>query len=267
MDELISILVLGLGPIASAVARLLLLAGHAVALQRRAPPKILRRKMSFADAWSQGVATLDGVDARLVRNDRSFLAALRQKNFIPLLTEDATGRWPWDVVIDATGETGGAEAAADFNARLRICLGGGRTAGEDCDLAIAIEGPDPGALIREGRAPAPEKTPGDARISARSLVAAPLSGLFRPAREIGDLVAKDELLGLIDRTPIRSRLAGRIVGLSRECAFASGEPVAEVTIRRDAPFSGVGKDDQALARAVLLAIQMEWSDWAEAPQF
>ena len=223
--------------------------------------------MSFSDAWSQGVATLDGVEARLVRDDRAFLAGLRDRSFVPLLRDDATERWPWDVVVDAASETGGAEETGDFSARLRICLGAGRAAGEDCDLVIATDGPNPGALIRQGRAPAPGKTPGDVSLAARGLAAAPVSGPFRPAREIGDLVRKDEVLGFIDRTPVRSKLDGRILGLSAPSGFVEGEPVAEVTVWLDAPFSGVGKADQTLARAVLLAIQMEWSDWAQAPQF
>ena len=268
MDEPICILVLGLGPIASATARLLLLAGHSVALQRRAPPKVLRRRMSFADAWRKGAAALDGVEARLVRSDRAFLAGLRQKDFIPLVdgrrdAEMAMGR---GCRRDKRNRRR-PRRSGHFSARLRICLGAGRDAGDDCDLVIATDGPDPGALIRKGRAPAPRRTPGDVALSEKSLVAAPFSGTFQPVREIGDRVEKDDVLGLLGPTPVRSRQAGRVLGLANEEVFAEGEPVAEVTIRRDAPVSGVARSDQALARAVHLAIEMEWSGWARAPQF
>jgi hypothetical protein len=50
MSEQTCILVLGLGLYASATARMLFLAGYSVAIQQASDPKVLRRKMSFADA-------------------------------------------------------------------------------------------------------------------------------------------------------------------------------------------------------------------------
>ena len=76
-------LVLGAGPLASASARLLFLAGYGVAMYGRGAPKVLRRQMSFADAWSKGEATLDGVTARRVRSDVEFVIGLIANSSFP----------------------------------------------------------------------------------------------------------------------------------------------------------------------------------------
>jgi len=57
------VLVCGIGEAASAAARRLFGEGYAVALYRATPPRLLRRRMSFADAWFDAQAQLDGVEA------------------------------------------------------------------------------------------------------------------------------------------------------------------------------------------------------------
>jgi xanthine dehydrogenase accessory factor len=265
MSDQTFILVLGVGPLASATARLLLLAGYAVALQQREPPKVLRRRMSFADAWRQGKATLDGVEARLARSDAQFLAGLRQKSFVPLLATPfahAAERWPWDVIVDARSEGVDREEIL-FDAPLRIKLGAGAVAGENCDLAIAVEGPDPGAVIREGAIKIPAHAPQDRSFRERGRIAAPESGFFTTAKDIGVLVAGGETLGSVGGRPAPAPFAGRLIGLLEVgAAVATGEEVAEVCMNVSEPWAGVARGDQAIARAVLLAMQMELNGWA-----
>lgn len=267
MSEQSSILVLGLGPIASATARLLFLAGFSVAIDQAQDPKILRRKMSFADCWGGANACLDGVDALTARRENEFLAGLRQKEFVPVLTRPIAGaveRWPWDFVIDASRESGAA-APPLLDAPFRIGLSdggpGGPVAGEDCDLVIATEGPDPGALLRAGPAP---KTVSRAEIGFVSggLVASPTTGRFRAESVIGAAVEKGQALGHVGAAPILAPRAGRLVGLRRPGAgVAAGEWVAEVAHDPQTPFAGVGKREQQIARAALFAVQMEVNGW------
>jgi len=66
MSEHSSILVLGLGPLASAAARLLFLAGYAVALRQIADPKVLRRKASAILVESTGEKSSVGSGATSV---------------------------------------------------------------------------------------------------------------------------------------------------------------------------------------------------------
>jgi xanthine dehydrogenase accessory factor len=272
MSEQTCILVLGMGPLASTAARLLLLAGYAVALYQAEDPKILRRKMSFADSWAGGRSCLDGVEARMVRREREFLAGLRQKSFIPVLARPIAGaveRWPWDVIVDGGGacargesESQSAGGLNSFYAPFRVGLGPGPVAGEDCDLVIATDGPDPGAVIRAGSAPRGEAS-GEIGFHSAGLAAAPHAGRFRAEREIGEMVSRGDLLGHLGETPIAAPRAGRLVGLRRPgAAVAEGEALAEVALDPLTPFSGVGRGEQAIARAVLLEVQMELNGWA-----
>ncbi len=264
MSEQTCILVLGIGPFASAAARLLFLAGYAVAIQQSEDPTILRRKMSFADCWAGDRVSLDGVDARLARREREFLAGLRQKSFIPILTRAIAGaveRWPWDVIVDASAESGARAHPTLFDAPFRIGLGPGPVAGEDCDIVIATEGPDPGAVIRSGPAPriGPQAEPG----FRAGLAAAPRTGRFRAEREIGIMVARGDLLGHVGEARIVAPRAGRLIGLRRPgAAVAEGEALAEIAFDPSTPFTGVGRTEQSIARAVLLAVQMELNGWA-----
>ena len=145
MEEDLCLLVLGVGPLALAVARAALLGGMSVALYTQhfqAPEDRL---------------SVEGVEVRLARDKNTFMAGLRQKAFIPVLVETLAKnveRWPWDVLVDARVQEGAARSPHGFSATLRIALGAGPVAGVDCDLVVVADGPDPGALIRKGAAPA-----------------------------------------------------------------------------------------------------------------
>lgn len=64
MSDQTCVLVVGIAETASALARMFLLSGYAVAIHQQTPPTMLRRKMAFADAWYEGAAILGGVPAR-----------------------------------------------------------------------------------------------------------------------------------------------------------------------------------------------------------
>lgn len=266
MSEQSSILVLGLGPIASATARLLFLAGFSVAIDQAHEPKILRRKMSFADCWGGAGASLDAVDARTARRENEFLAGLRQKEFIPVLTRPIAGaieRWPWDFVIDASRESGAAAPAIDAPFRMALSAGeaGGPVAGEDCDLVIATGGPDPGAVFRDGPAPRASSRAELGFISG-GFVATPITGRFRVETVIGATIAKGDLLGYVGEVAIVAPRGGKLIGLRRPGAgVVAGEVLAEISRDPTAPFSGVGRREQQIARAALFAVQMEVNGW------
>ncbi len=140
-----SMLILGLGPFALAAARAALLSGAAVAVHVE----------SFSAPLDK--LSVGGVEFRLARDKNTFLAGLRQRAFIPVLVSHLARnveQWPWDVLIDARVEEGARRKPQDFAASLRVALGAGPVAGRDCDIVVAVDGPDPGALIHEGAAPA-----------------------------------------------------------------------------------------------------------------
>lgn len=261
MPDKSCVLVRGANELASAVARTLLLSGHAVALHQSAPEPVLRRKMSFADAWWDGIATLGGVEARRVDRDPDLLSGLTSGMFVPLITHPdlaAVGRWPWDVVVDARG--GGANESCDTE--LTIVLGPGATAGEDCDLVIEVGGPDPGAVVRAGEAR------GGPRAFARydTAVRAPAAGAFRSEKVIGEMVRAGEMIGLVGTALVVAPCDGRLRGLVRPPReLNAGELVAEVVANPAVQVSGIDRIDQIIARAVDFAIELEQSGTSATP--
>jgi xanthine dehydrogenase accessory factor len=258
MDRDVSLLIIGMGPFASSLARMALLAGCAVALHQPDEPRILRRRMSYADAWSDGAALLGGVEARMTRDSRRFIATLRNKSSIPLLAgplAENIGRWPWDAIIDARVEDGARRAPLSFDAPLRIGLGPGPVAGQDCDLVIATGGRDPGAVLREGgESPNPANSDG--------LVLAPVAGIFHCAHEIGDWVGRRFILGAIDGRIVLAPRDGVLAGQRRPGASVrEGEAVAEIVRDGSIEFEGLGRIEQQVARAVLFALEAEIEGW------
>jgi len=255
-------LVLGVGELASAVARTLLLSGHAVALLQSTPEPVLRRQMAFADAWWDGLATLAEVEARRVTKDAELLAGLRSGMFIPLITHpvaEAVGRWPWDVVIDARDSAAPRDL---IDSELTLVLGPGAEAGRDCDLVIEVGGPDPGAVVRQG----PARGGPRALERYETAVEAPADGAFATRLEIGERVRTGEMIGLVGTALVVAPCGGRLRGLLRNGRPAeAGQAVAELVADEKAPVSGIDRIDQIIARAVAFTIELEQDGRSAGP--
>lgn len=257
MVEPCCVIVYELNELASAVARMLLLASHAVAMHEPSPPAVLRRKMAFSDAWYDGSAALEGVEARRADRDADLLIGLRGGTYIPVLTHpliDVVGRWPWDVIVDARRAPGAECSRGRSDAELTIVLGPGAAAGSDCDLVIETAGPDPGSIIRSGRAREAFDIGGKDELS----IVAPTSGIFQTRQVIGEVVAEGDLLGLVGEVSVLAPRSGRLRGLQRSPrSVRAGDAVAEIAERATAQVSGIDRIDQSIARAVEFAIELE----------
>jgi len=265
MNEETSVLVFGMDELASAIARKLHLDGHAVALHQPSPPTTFRRRMAFADAWYEGSATFEGVEARRSDKAKDFLAGLRSGQFIPILWhsfDEVTERWPWDVLVDATPPNGRARRVLKPLADLSIGVGPGFVAGETCDIVIDTRAADPGAVLRAGSIGEPQ-FPRDDPFGDGTLVLAPEGGLFQVSRFIGEKVSPGDILGFVGATAIEAPAAGRLRGLARDgAALTNGAPVAEIASSPSADVVGICKRDRLIARSVAFVIEMERSGWA-----
>lgn len=265
MTEETSVLVFGMDERASAIARKLHLDGHAVALHQPSPPATLRRRMAFADAWYEGSATFEGVEARRSDKAKDFLAGLRSGQFIPILWhnfDEVTERWPWDVLVDATPWGGRARRSLKSLADLTVGVGHGFTAGDHCDIVVDSRANDPGAVLRSGAFPDPQY-PRDDPFADGTLVEAPEGGLFQVSRFIGETVNPGDVLGFIGATTVEAPVGGRLRGLARDgAALAHGAPVAEIAASTSAEVVGMCKRDRLIARSVGFVIEMERAGWA-----
>lgn len=264
MSDDTSILVLGMDELASAIARKLHLAGYAVAVHQPAPPPTIRRRMSFADAWTDGVCTFEGVEAQRTDKTREFLSALRGGAFIPVLRrpfEEVTARWPWDVIVDARAQTTAAPEKLRQHSDFTIGLGRGFCAAEHCDVVIDIGGRDPGAVLREGSIMREERAE-DARFADGRMVRAPRHGVFRSAKRLCDKIAKGEIIGSVGAVEVAAPVSGRLRGLARDSAVARGAEIAEIVASPTAEIAGVAKRDRLIARSVAFVIEMERAGYA-----
>jgi xanthine dehydrogenase accessory factor len=260
VTEETSVLVFGIGELASAVARKLHLAGHAVAIHQPSPPTTIRRRMAFADAWSDGACTFEGVEARRADKTKDFLAGLRSGTYIPVLWhpfDDVTTRWPWDVLVDARPKTDKPRQKLVDLSDLTIGIGAGFVAGETCDIVIDSGGRDPGAVLRAGAAP--DHGPKDAPFADGALVHAPVHGLFHGSKLLGEPIEAGQILGFIGTTAVTASASGRLRGLARDgAAVAKGAEVAEiVSASPKAVFVGITQRDRMIARSVAFVIEME----------
>jgi xanthine dehydrogenase accessory factor len=259
MSEELSVLVCGIGEEASAAARTLFGEGYAVALYRSTAPLMLRRRMCFADAWYDGYAQLDGIEARRADVNAEFMLGFQTRDFIPLLRgslDEAIDRWPWHVIVVAREDKEPEPTALRDLAELSIGLGRGFTPGVDCDLAVDTEGHDPGAILGPHEKPSASR----ARQAAadHTLACAPAAGLFRTHLSIGAAVEAGATLGFVGEAAVVTPTAGRVRGLARkEQAVVVGSPLAEVALDPGACVAGVSSRNKLVARGVAFAIEME----------
>lgn len=147
------ILVFGLSEAASAVAHRLHGAGLRVALAADAPPKVHRRRMSFADVWWDGEAVLSGL-ACVKAAPECLIQSGCPIGLVPFLaldTDAALDLLSWSVAIDARLAKRGAALHLRGQAALSIGCGPGHVAGETCDVAVETRwGDDLGAVILRG---------------------------------------------------------------------------------------------------------------------
>ena len=210
-------LVKGGGELGTAVALALWRAHWCVVVTELPRPTVLRRQLSLAEAAFRG--TVGREDALVVRvgAPAEVLACLRQPTTIPLYVGDAAAlveRLRPALVVDARMRRGVEPEAQRRQAPLVVGLGPDLVAGEHVDFVIeTCPGPDLGRVVRDGAArphmPLPRRPHG----LAEEYVRAPAAGQWRTSRVIGDVVAAEDILGWLEREPVRAPVAGCVRGL------------------------------------------------------
>jgi xanthine dehydrogenase accessory factor len=261
-----SILVCGIGEIASAIARRLFAEGYAVAIHQETPPRTLWRGMAFADAWFDGGTQMEGFEARCVDKKMEFLYGLRGRSYIPVLRRpfaDVVEMWSWDIIV-AAPDSGLKPRLLKSQADVTIGLGPAFTAGDDCDLVLEVDGPNPGAIIRTGRAPERQPRGVDADFADGCPVVTAMAGRFTSVQVIGEAVESGELVGFVGGMLVPAPRAGKLRGLLRPGVdVAAGSTVAEIAPVSHSPRAA--RRSQLIARSVSFAIEMEIGGWTPVP--
>lgn len=215
------------------MARRLFLAGLRVVMTEIPEPLCIRRTVAFAEAVYDGLATVDGVVARLVT--REGLSRSSLDGVAVVIDEHATivDSLRPAIVVDARmlKKAVGARLPASC---LVGGLGPGYVAGVNCDFAIETKrGHDLGRVIYDGRPEddtgVPEPVMG---ITTRRALYSPIAGVFRADVRIGDTVEPGARIARVGDERILAATAGIVRGIARDgIAIPSGMKIADIDPR------------------------------------
>ena len=253
----------GGGDLATGVAWRLSRAGFAVVVTELPVPLTVRRTVALSSAVTDGTVDIEGMIGRLVSTEleAAALAGSSRGDVVPVLVSPRLPDLGPDVVVDARLAKRNIDTAID-DAALVIGLGPGFTVGTDCDVVIeTMRGPRLGRALRTGQAAADTGTPGVvAGHGAERVVRAPVDGVVRWQRSIGDVVAEGAPLGTVADTIVAAPFAGVVRGLIVDGSMVrAGLKIGDVDPRSD-PSLCAEISDKALAigGGVLEAV-VRWS--------
>lgn len=255
----------GAGELASGVAFRLIRCGYRVILAEVPQPRSVRRRVCFSEAVHGGSCVVEGIPGRLHPVETiDFRAGEAAVTVDPLA--EALARLRPAAVVDAR-MTKREPAPLPTGDSLRIGLGPGFLAGENCDRVIETHrGARLGEVIEAGAAAADTGVPGPVggRTSER-LLRSPAAGRLEPRLRIGDLVEAGEMVGTVAGEPVISKIDGMLRGLVHPAVELSpGEKVGDVDPRGPAIDPDLVSDKAlAVAGGVLEALlAMGAAPWA-----
>jgi xanthine dehydrogenase accessory factor len=250
----------GAGEIASAVACRLYQANMRKIFMLETPhPLAVRRWVCFSEAIPNGRHEVEGVGAVSVSQvdqirhawSRGWIGVAVDPTWtmIPALTPDVCV----DAII-AKKNLGTSTAEAP----LVIGLGPGFRAPDDVHMVIETQrGHNLGRIITQGCAAPDTGIPGDiCGFSYQRVLKAPAEGVFEAKVAIGDQVAHDDVIGLVNHIALQAQLDGVVRGLLRTgTQVKKGCKLGDIDPRgRQAQCGTISDKARSIAGSVLEAI-------------
>lgn len=209
----------GGGDIATGVCQKLWRAGFRVVILETAVPMAIRRTVSLCTAVNDGSATVEDMTARLVAAPKE-CSDVWNAGEIPVLidpTAENLHEIGPDFLVDAILAKRNLGTHKSM-AQVVFALGPGFTAPRDAHAVIeTMRGHNLGRLILDGEALPNTGIPGIVGgEGAKRVIHAPLAGVVRHIRRIGDGVKQGEAIFAIGDTEVPSPLDGTLRGLIAE---------------------------------------------------
>ena len=250
------------GDIATGVIQKFWRAGFRVAVLETAAPLTIRRSVALSSAVRHGSHRVEDMCAVLA-DSAAGCFGLWNAGRIPVLVDpDMRSLEPLRpaALVDAIIAKRNTGMRRDL-APLTVALGPGFTAPDDVDCVVeTMRGHHLGRLITRGAALPNTGIPGPlGGKTAERVIHAPVAGVVRHVRRLGDRVARDEPIFLIDDTPVHSRLDGTLRGLIEEgTVVRKGLKCADVDPRpeQDIDCHTISDKARALGGAALEACLM-----------
>ena len=121
-------------------------------------------------------------------------------------------------------------------APLTIGLGPGFTALEDVDYVVETQrGHNLARVIQKGTAAPNTGIPGMiAGYGKERVIHSPAAGMIHNYSEIGDIVEKDQIIAMVDETPVYASLTGVLRGIIRDgFVVPEGMKIADIDPRKE----------------------------------
>lgn len=250
----------GAGEMASAIAWRLYRANIQKIFMMEIPhPLAVRRSVSFCEAVYEGMQTVEEVAAKSVEGIEAVLESWDKGQIAVIVDPQWTiGRQirP-NVMVDAIVSKKNL-GTTRTEAPLVIGLGPGLVAGKDVHMVIETKrGHNLGRIIASGCAEADTGIPGSiGGYTTERVLRAPNDGLFRAERDIGDAVRSGDVVGAVNGTKVRAKIAGIIRGLIRsDIRVSKNLKLGDIDPRGDSSYCYTISDKaRAIAGSVLEAI-------------
>ena len=209
----------GAGDIATGVALRLWRAGMNIIMVDLPVPTSIRRTACFSEAIRLGSYTVEGVEGVFAEDEASALEIARSRKIAVMADPTCQSVWRTKpaVLVDCVLAKKNLGTTRDM-APLVIGVGPGFCAGEDVDLCVETKrGHYMGRVIYEGSPIANTGIPGIVGgYSAERVLRAPKDGIFKPVKEIGDIVVAGEVAAYVDGEPMLCTIDGVLRGLLQE---------------------------------------------------
>lgn len=260
------VLIRGAGEMATGVGWTLARAGYRVVMTEVSQPLMVRWPVCFGTAVEEKRWEVEGIPARHADQHQD-CSALWQEGIIPILIDpklEILKVIQPDVLIDAIMAKRNVGTRPEM-APLTIGLGPGFSARQDVHLVIETNrGHDLGRLIYKGFAEPNTGVPGEiGGATQERVVYAPISGIFKARKEIGDQVLKGDVLGEIsgqdEHLEVLAGISGVLRGLLRhETWIEKGVKAGDIDPRGEKSYCWtISEKARTIGGAVLLGIA-EW---------
>jgi xanthine dehydrogenase accessory factor len=231
----------GGGDLGTGAALRLHRAGWRVLITELAQPLVIRRTVAFASAIYDGSIEVEGAIAHQIDQlDQAdqFWAI----DHIPVIAAGPdrliTARSNPTAIVDAIiSKTNTGTRITD--APIVVALGPGFTAGIDCHAVVETNrGHNLGRVYYQGSAEADTGTPGKiGGEDSQRVLRAPIDGLFRADKAIGDKVIVGDVIGRVGSQSIPTAIAGVVRGVLYDgLSINAGVKVADIDPRGEVSY-------------------------------
>ena len=235
------VLVRGGGDLATGVALRLHRAGIKVLITELAQPLAVRRTVSFSEAVYEGQQTVEGVTARLIKQDQARpefyrrVPAVIEAGEIPVLIDpeaDILTILQFLVIVDAR-LLKSSPVPLPIDVPLHIGLGPGFCAGRDCHAVIETRRSHTLGRVYWTGTTQPDS--GEPEGDPRRVLRAPSDGIIVSHTNIGEHVEEGQILAVIsDQFSVTSPFKGMLRGLIRTgIQVSKGMKIGDVDARDD----------------------------------